>query len=347
MAQTKYIYGVIDSNEEKKFSPVEKGKTDEVYTLPYQDIACVVSDYPKKTFDYGTREQVAKKLVSHQAVIEKVMEEHTIIPIKFATLLANSDEVKNVLEKGYSGFKDKLKKLDKKIELDVAAVWNDLDSVIKKIGDEDEEIRKFKEEVAKKPPKETFQDRVKIGSMIKEALDKKKEELQREMLEFLKDKVKVDEAKKHELMDDSMVLNSAFLLDKDKEKEFDQALNELNKRYNERINFRCVGPLPLYSFASYEVKKVSFKEIDEARNMLELGEETTLNEIKESYRKLAQKYHPDNDPNNPDLEKKFEGITKAYKLLISFCGEGLHPKEKCSFREGSQRDVLIIDILRV
>jgi len=275
------------------------------------------------------------------------MEEHTIIPIKFATLLANSDEVKNVLEKGYSGFKDKLKKLDKKIELDVAAVWNDLDSVIKKIGDEDEEVRNFKAEIAKKPSEDTFQDRVKIGSMIKEALDKKKEELQREMLEFLKDKVKVDEAKKHELMDDSMVLNSAFLLDKDKEKEFDQALNELNKRYNERINFRCVGPLPLYSFASHEVKKVSFKEIDEARNMLELGEETTLNEIKESYRKLAQKYHPDNDPNNPDLEKKFENITKAYKLLVSFCGEGLRPEEKCSFKQGSQRDVLIIDILRV
>jgi len=347
MAQAKYIYGVIDTNEEKKFAPVEKAETGEVYTLPYQDIACVVSDYPKSSFDYGTREEVAKKLIGHQAVVEKVMKEHTIIPIKFGTLLEDNDEVKKVLEKAYSEFKDSLEKSDKKIELNLAAVWNDLNSVIKKIGDENEAVWKFKEEIAKKPPEETFQDRVKIGNMIKEALDKKRDELQKEMIEFLMDKVKVNEAKKHERMDDTMILNCAFLLDKDKEKEFDQALNELNKRYSERINFRCVGPLPLYSFATYELKRVSSKEIDEARKILELGQETTLNKIKESYRKLAQKYHPDNDPQNPDLEKKFESIAKAYKMLTSFCGEELHPEEKCSFKENSQKDVLIIDILRV
>ena len=338
---------MIDTNEEKKFGPLEKAKTGEVYTFPYQDIACVVSDYPKSSFDYGTREEVAKKLVGHQAVIEKVMKEHTIIPIKFGTVLENGDEVKKVLGNGYSEFKDRLKKLDKKMELDVAAMWNDLNSIIKKIGDENEGIRNFKEEIAKKPPDETFQDRAKIGSMIKDALDKKKDELQKEMVEFLMDKVKINEAKKHERMDDSMILNCSFLLDKDDEENFDRSLEELNQKYEEKINFRCVGPLPLYSFATYEVKRVSFKEIDEARKLMELGQETTLNDIKESYRKLAQKYHPDNDPHNPDLEKKFESITKAYKLLISFCGQGLHPEEKCSFREGSQKDVLIIDILRV
>ena len=347
MAQTKYVYGVIDTSEEKKFPPVEKAKTGEVYTLPYQDIACVVSDYPKSSFDYGTREEVAKKLIGHQAVIEEVMKEHTVIPIKFGTLLENGDEIKEVLEKGYPGFKDSLEKSDKKIELNLAAVWNDLNSVIKEIGDEDEAVRKFKEEVAKKPPEETFQDRVKIGNMIKEVLDKKKDELQKEMIEFLMDKVKVNAAKKHERMDDTMILNCAFLLDKDKEENFDKTLEELDQKYEQKVNFRCVGPLPLYSFLTYEVKRASFKEIDEARNMLELGEETTLNEIKESYRKLAQKYHPDNDPNNPDLEKKFESITKAYKMLTGFFGEGVRPEEEFSFKESSQKDALIIDILRV
>ena len=347
MEQTQYIYGMIDTSEEKKFDTAEKTMTGEVYTIPYQDIACVVGDYPKNSFDCGPKEEVAKKLVSHQATVEKVMKEHTIIPIKFGTLLANGDEVKKVLEKGYSGFKDSLKKADKKIELDVVAVLNDLNSILKKIGEEDEEIRCFKEEIAKKPPEQTFQDRVKIGNMIKEALDKKRDELQEEMIEFLKDKAGVDEAKKHERMDDKMILNCAFLLDKDREKEFDRALNELDKKYNETMNFRCVGPLPLYSFATYEVKKVSFKDIDEARKIMELGQETTLNEIKESYRKMAQKYHPDNDPNNHELEKKFEDITKAYKMIMGFCGKELPPGEKCSFKQGNQKDVLIIDTLRI
>lgn len=342
MAQAKYIYGVIDTSEEKKFAPVEKTKTGEVYTLPYQDVACVVSDYPKSSFDYGTREEVAKKLVSHQAVIEKIMKEHTIIPIKFGTLLENGDEVKEVLEKAYSEFKDSLEKSDKKIELNLAALWNNLNSVIKKIGDEDEEIRKFKEEIAKKSPEDTFQDRVKIGSMIKEALYKKRDELQKEMIEFLMDKVKVNEAKKHERMDDTMVLNCAFLLDKDKEKEFDQALNELNKKYNERINFRCVGPLPLYSFATYEVKKVDLEAIDKARKLLGLGEGVSASDIKAAYRQLVREKHPDKLPNDIDAQNRFEEIQKAYKMLLDYCGT-----EKMSLKKEDVKGTYMIGIFDI
>ena len=342
MVQTKYIFGVINTNEEKKIGTIEKTKMSEGYTVPFQDIACVVSDYPESSFDYGTREEVAKKLISHQTVIEKVMREYTIIPIRFGTLLENSNEVKKVLEKGYFEFKNRLKELDKKIELDVVALWKDLNSAIKKIGDEDEEIRNFKEEIAKKPPQETFQDRVKIGSMIKDAIDKKKDKLQSEMLEFLKDKVKVDEAKKHELMDDRMILNCAFLLDKDKESEFDQALNELNERCNETVNFRCVGPLPPYSFATYEVKKADFDAIDKARKLLGLGEEVDASDIKAAYRRLVREKHPDKSPNDIDAPKVFEEIQTAYKMLLDYCRA-----EKKSLKKEDVKGTYIISVFEI
>jgi len=342
MQQAKYVYGVIDTNEEKKFGPLEKAKTGEVYTFPYQDIACVVSDYPKSSFDYGTREEVAKKLVGHQAVIEKIMKEHTIIPIKFGTLLENKEEVKKVLEAGYFGFKDRLDKFDKKIELDVVVVWNDLNSIIKKIGQENEEIRNFKEEIVEKPPEEAFQDRVKIGSMIKDALEKKRNELQGQMLDFLKGNAGVSDSKKHEIMDDKMIINFAFLLDEDKENKLDKALNELNKMYNETINFRCVGPLPPYSFATYEVKKADFEEIDKARQLLELGEEVNASDIKEAYRKLAKEKHPDKFPEDIDAQKEFEEIHKAYKLLLDFCGA-----EKRSLKKEDVMGAYIISILDI
>jgi len=319
MAQALHIYGVINSNKEKNFGPIKKASSCGVYTIPYQDIACVVSDHPKSSFDYGTREEMAKKLVSHQAVIEKVMKEHTIIPNKFGTLLENGDEVKKVLEKGYFEFKERLEELDKKIELDVVAVWNDLNSVIKRVGEENEEIRNFKEEIAKKPPEDAFQHRVKIGSMVKEALDKKRDELQNEMLELLKNKIKVDKSQKHELMDDKMILSCAFLLDKDKESEFDRALNELNESYDETVNFRCVGPLPFYSFSTYEIKKTDFEAIEKARKLLELGEEGDAADIKAAYRELVREKHPDKFPNDLDAQKKFEEIQAAYKLLLNYC----------------------------
>ncbi len=48
-----------------------------------------------------------------------------------------------------------------------------------------------------------------------------------------------------------------------------------------------------------------------------LGVERTddAKKIKKSYRKLAQKYHPDKNPDNKEAEEKFKQITEAYAVL--------------------------------
>jgi molecular chaperone DnaJ len=48
-----------------------------------------------------------------------------------------------------------------------------------------------------------------------------------------------------------------------------------------------------------------------------LGVERTASadDIKSSYRKLARKYHPDVNPDNPEAEEKFKEISQAYAIL--------------------------------
>jgi len=131
-------------------------------------------------------------------------------------------------------------------------------------------------------------------------------------------------------------MNVAFLIDKGQEKEFDGTLNQLEDCYGGRIHFRCVGPLPPYSFSTVEAKRVKPEAIEKARELLGVAERATLPEVKKAYRRLAQKYHPDKNPGGQD--ERFRELASAYRLL-NVCGRsdwGSCPGAK---------DLIVIEIL--
>ena len=64
-----------------------------------------------------------------------------------------------------------------------------------------------------------------------------------------------------------------------------------------------------------------FREISEARKILGLEETATLEEIKNAYKRLALKYHPDRckDEKKKECEENFKKITHANDVLMAYC----------------------------
>src|SRR3982075_131069 len=50
--------------------------------------------------------------------------------------------------------------------------------------------------------------------------------------------------------------------------------------------------------------------------VLSVSRQASLEEIKRSYRKLAVKFHPDKNPDDPHAEEKFKELGEAYDVLM-------------------------------
>jgi len=60
--------------------------------------------------------------------------------------------------------------------------------------------------------------------------------------------------KPNRLIGDSMVLNAAFLIDRSREKSFDLVIDDLQKKLDDRVLFKYVGPAPLFHFVNLVMK---------------------------------------------------------------------------------------------
>jgi hypothetical protein len=331
----KYIYGIINSHVQECFDPGEFGAFKDscrprispetlsdseifggIYTIPSRDISAVVSDAEEVDYSRMPKDALFRLLLRHQGVIEKVMTRHTIIPMRLGTFADNDDEVKEILTRGYRTIKDILERAENCIEIDVVATLRDFDSFLKRAAAH-EEIKQLRQSLLSKKEGVTVDDQMRVGVLVKKYLDKEREEYAGQIQASL-NKI-AQNFKAHDLMDDTMVLNTAFLIDQSIQKDFERELAKLDNQFEKRLDFRCVGPLPPYSFYTLIVKKAQFEEVDWARKRLGLTSDfMTAGDIKKAHRRLALTCHPDKNPGTPDIEKKFDDMSRAYRILLDY-----------------------------
>jgi len=90
---------------------------------------------------------------------------------------------------------------------------------------------------------------------------------------------------------------------------------------------------------------MQFEEIDWARKRLGLGDEASKDEIRRAYQRAAASTHPDI---NPDIERGFDDVNRAYKMLVDYgrAYEQTGEKEGYSFREEEfKRNAILVKLL--
>ncbi|MBU1878677.1 MAG: GvpL/GvpF family gas vesicle protein, partial [Chloroflexi bacterium] len=314
MTQT-YLYAIIPTGAQLVFAVAGlDNDQDEVYTIPHQDLAAVVSVSPLAEYRGLPRDQAARYLVAHQRVVEAVMREYPLLPLKFGTVLPDKAGVRRLLAQGEALFSATLARLTDLVQMEVVVFW-DLSDVFQQIGQE-ERIVQLKTQIAGRPPEATVAERIALGQQVQAALEQRRTALRDRLLPSLQEPAR--DLVVNPLMDDSMVANVALLLDPAGRAALDQRLELLDQTFAGRLTLRRVGPLPPYSFATVEVQATSFAAVDAARRQLNLGQAAVPGEIKRAYHQLAGQLHPDHNPGDPAAETRMAALTGACELLLAY-----------------------------
>jgi hypothetical protein len=249
----KYVYCVIKSEEPLRFGPVGiGGEPADVHTINYRDVAAVVSDTPIEVLD-ATRENV----LAHERVNEAVMRQHTVIPMSFGTVFKTRDDIIELLKGAYSAFDDVLNKMEDKLEFGLKVLW-DRDLILREIENEDEDVRRLKNEISSQKGS-TYFARVQYGRLVDAALQARSEHYVNEIFEQLRDVCVASRANKP--IGDKMIMNAAFLVARDKEAFFDARVKEIGAAHG-NLTFRYTGPWPPYNFVNIRLKLERAKEAE-------------------------------------------------------------------------------------
>lgn len=241
-----YIYCIVSSRNERNFRGIGINKSD-VLSISYDNLSMLVSYHPL------TRIVISRdNMLAHEKVIERVMEEFDgVLPVRFGTIAANADEIRGLLDSRHHEFSNLLRYVEHKIELNVRGLWKKMDAIYAEIVRENPAIRVKKDELLKRPHVRNMQEKYALGVMVEKALARKKEDEANMILNFFR-RTAVD-IKLNKTSADEMFLNAAFLVDRGREKEFDNLMDEVDRRHHERMFFKYTGPLPVYNFANITV----------------------------------------------------------------------------------------------
>ncbi len=342
-----YLYAVLAGEPHLDLGPVGLPHGTAPVTVHTVDgLTAVVSDYNGPIFEDLGKTDLLAALGVYQRVLELALAQHTILPVKFGSVLSSPGAVSDLLFRYRSRLLEALREVGDSVEIDLSATWDQKLMVA---------------DIAREPavaalagaitgsPEEGLAAQVRVGMLVHETLERRREEYRRRIVGDLVGLAR--DAEPFILPSQELVANLAFLVERDELQNFEAAVDRLGEELGAHLSFRYIGPLPPYSFATVYLNRYDPAQIESARHLLGLGEWVSESELQRTYRELAAQAHPDRNAGNPEAQTRFASLSSARDVLQAYLTRqrehaGMHADEPIDVRIETVADAILLEIRR-
>lgn len=236
-----YLYGLIPT--QVGLVPDCEGVANlKVYAVPVGGVSVLAS--------YFTSEQDGLNIedaIKHVKVLEIVMRQSAVIPIKFGTVTESLEELKKLITAQANLLKKELQRLDGKYEVGVKAYWRK-EAVLKELK------HRFKDHAnliarAQLDP----QTALELGQKVEAVVNEFREKMESTVHSYLS--VVTTENTIGEMMGPEMLYNGSFLVNTAQDELLKQRVENTALKYPELIEFHYTTQLPPYNFVKINLDR--------------------------------------------------------------------------------------------
>ena len=267
MTRQQFVYLYCVAGREPELKETE-GLAKDLYVVCHNDLYAVAGKVEEEEFgqeglkrNMADFEWVKAKACAHERIIELVMADTDVIPFKFVTLFNTNGSLKAMLEQYGEEFKAILIKLANKQEWGFK-IYYDSEKLKASFSNDEAEILKIENEIKSSSVGKSYFLKKKKDELIKKILNERINEWGQESFELLKElsfEARINKLLPKEVTEreDDMVLNSAFLVDREEVGDFQDMVDTLKMHYEDKGLFiDCTGPWPPYNFCGLSKEKV-------------------------------------------------------------------------------------------
>ena len=238
--QPTYVYGLIKADTELPDGLAGLGPSGRVSTVAFGRVAAIVSDVPTDR-PLGVRGD----LVAHEMVLDAVAARDAVVPMRFPAVVEERAVVDELLAPNEEHFVTLLENLEGRSQFTLAGRYEQ-DAVLREVLESDEEIRSLREKVRELPEDASYYDRVRLGELIVGALEQRREVEGAGIIERLEPFARATVANQLGAPED--VVNAAFLVERERQEEFENAVEGVGEELAGRVRLRLLGPVAPYDF---------------------------------------------------------------------------------------------------
>lgn len=240
-----YLYAITMDSEGLGQDSIGIGKSS-VYTIQEGRLGALVSDVPNRQIRPERR-----NLAAHRDVLCFAMEKTSALPLAFGIIANDRNAVRRSLINNKQALTSQLVHVAGKVEMGLKVAL-DVPNLFEYFISANEKLRTARDRLFGKHSTPSREDMIGLGQMFSGVLEEERERVADLVVNTLKTHcfdLKVNKCRK-----ENELVNLACLIGRDEEENFENAVFDVARLFDNEFAFDYSGPWPLHSFSQVQMK---------------------------------------------------------------------------------------------